>query len=394
MTEPRTYAGHAFYEGFDRGRASGRLTIGNGQVRFDGGNLRAVIPIDGIEIKLGGASDRLVYFSHPEEKDWTFYTTELKVLDDPSLHGNTAAKAQLKKSRRQRVFNWSLLGGVAAAVIAAPLAVILGMDVITGWIAPTIPPQWEQQLGKTAFAQYRVDAELIDEADALDALEALTQPLVEVADTSRHTFALHIVHDPELNAFALPGGYIVINSGLVLAAQTPDELLGVVAHEMAHVTEQHGVRNVMGTAGVYLTVQAMIGDASGLLALVADGAPLLLSQSYSRGFESEADEKAFELLNAANIDPQGLTRFFQRLVEKEQERLEEIENPTLRETLEDHSWILSTHPATGDRISALEERVAESQGPYRDLSPEFARLQAAVRAFDASQTRDDDNNED
>ena len=100
-------------------------------------------------------------------------------------------------------------------------------------------------------------------------------------------------------------------------------VLGVLAHEISHVTEQHGVRQIMARAGVALTAQALLGDVNGMMAMIAAATPMLLSQSYSRDFESDADEHGFDLLEKADIDPNGLVSFFEKIMEEEKARLVE-----------------------------------------------------------------------
>jgi predicted Zn-dependent protease len=242
--------------------------------------------------------------------------------------------------------------------------------------------EWEENLGEQVLKQYRINHHFYDQKQAEQLLQPLVQPLLDANTDKRFTFRFHINRDEQVNAFALPGGYVVINSGLILRAETPEELLGVVAHEMAHVTEQHGMRNIIGSAGIYLTVNAILGDVSGLLALIADAAPFLLNQRYSRSFETTADEKGAALLLAANVDPRGLTRFFEKLKEEEEKRLKEMtgeDNQTLAKTT---LSMISTHPATEDRIAHLEKITAvPKHATFRDLDEPFLHLQDAIKRF-------------
>src|SRR5690606_38514769 len=166
-----------------------------------------------------------------------------------------------------------------------------------------------------------------------------------------------------------PGGYIVLNAGLILEADSASELLGVLAHEITHVREQHGVRGLIQAAGNFAVIQALFGDVSGVLATVAGAAPLLLNQSYSRGFETQADVQGLELLEKAGIDPHGLVTFFEKLIEQEKKRLAEIEDADTRDLVSGAMDFLSSHPATEKRIEALKERIKDSPQGYRNLMP-------------------------
>ncbi len=381
-----TYAGQAFHDSFKNGKASGEITLSDAHIQFrnDQGNVR--FSIRGARFKLGGASDRLLFISHPSQPDWNLYTSDLSILKHPALQNDPVVQQQVKKARNTKRLAWGIFGSVGALLVAVPLCIILFMDSITGILAPHVPAEWEETLGETAFEQYTIGQELLDQETTDALLTPLVQPLLDNLHDDRYQYRFHISQDDQVNAFALPGGYIVINSGLILKADSADEMLGVVAHEIAHVTEQHSVRNIMGTAGVYLTINAMLGDMTGLLAVMADAAPFLINQSYSRGFESEADEKGLALLHRAAIDPEGLVTFFEKLRALEQEAMEEMAGEDNSEAMETTLQFLSTHPATEDRIDNLRERIdALPHQRDRDLQAEFQALQERVKLFVAEE---------
>ena len=189
---------------------------------------------------------------------------------------------------------------------------------------------------------------------------------------------------PEVNAFALPGGFIVINSGLIMEADNASEVLGVLAHEMAHVTEQHGIRNIISAAGIFLLFDALLGDVSGVLAVLADAAPLLINQSYSRQFESDADKLGFHFLVAADIDPSGLVTFFEKLKQQEQQQLAAIEDEETRDRIQDSLGFISSHPATEQRIENLRALLENQSGPYQNHDALFEQLKQQVQTFVAN----------
>ncbi|MBU6954861.1 M48 family metallopeptidase [Hahella sp. HN01] len=381
MEPTQTYQAHAFHEQFNNGRASGSLTVSSGFVEFSNGESSVRFPVTGAQVKMGGASDRLVFITHPDFPEWSLYTSDRSILHHPALHQDNHLQGQLRKARNVRRINWSVLVIVVALIIGTPLSIVVFMDSITAVAAKQVPAEWEEKLGKTVFGQYQVENELLESEDGKQAVAALTDPLINAVKDERYTYKVYVSNSSDINAFALPGGYIVINSGLILAADNASEVLGVMAHEISHVTEQHGVRNIMGAAGTYALAQALFGDVSGLLATVANAAPLLLNQSYSRGFESDADAKGLELLKRANIDPKGLISFFDKIIEEEKKRLEKIEDEDARDLMKDTMGFLSSHPATEDRIADLQERISDQEGDYRNLEPEFQRLKQLVKEF-------------
>lgn len=376
MAEALSYPAHAFYG--DR-RISGELSIEGSVVRFRGTDLDVAFPVSGAQIKLGGASDRLVFFSHPDHPEVSLYTSDRRILRDPSLSGHAPARDQVRQARRRRCFNWTLLAVVFAVVVGLPVLLVLNFRAASGVIARQVPAQWEHELGRSVFAQYRRSNLVLEQPALREQLAALSAPLLGALESERYQFDLYLVNDPNINAFALPGGVIVVNSGLVLAASDADELLGVLAHEISHVTEQHGIRNIITSAGVFVGVQALLGDVSGLLSVIASAAPLLINQAYSREFEAAADEHAFVLLLRADIDPAGLVGFFQRIRAEEQERLAELGDDA--RWLDDNLGLLNSHPATEERIAAVEARLAAlEQRDFRDLNAQFQHLQRTLKA--------------
>lgn len=388
MTQQGYYAAQAFYKGFSGGKAAGQLKVSATDIVFSHPDQQVTIPRQGAVIKLGGASDRLVFISHPHFPEWTLYTSDRSILRDPALAADPVINTQLSKARRKRTVNHSVLWGVVALVFLVPVLLITRMDLLTGLAVTQVPVEWEMSLGESVFAQYQLNEPMLDDEAATQQLTALAKPLLDELADSPFEFQLHIAESSELNAFALPGGIMVINSGLILAADSAEEVLGVVAHELAHVTQRHGIRNIMGTAGIYLIVQTVLGDVSGLLAVLVDAAPLLINQSYSRGFETEADEHAVALLQRARIDPAGLVDFFDTMLTQEAERMENIDSENTRRTLEQVNRFLSTHPATQDRIEHLQQRIDPLSGPYRDLSPEFSELQQLLRQLQTEPTEE------
>ena len=382
MTQETHYQGHAFHDSFKNGRASGTLSIGDAQIRFSNDQAEVSLPLQGLRCELGGASDRLIFFNHPSRPDWKLYTTDRAVLADPRLQQIPDVHAQLQKARQKHVINWSVFAAIAAVIVLIPTLLLFNMDALSGVAARHIPVEWEEGLGEQVLKQYRINNHFYDQDKAEQLLRPLIQPLLDANSDKRFTFRFHINRDEQVNAFALPGGYVVINSGLILKAETPEELLGVVAHEMAHVTEQHGMRNIIGSAGIFLTVNAILGDVSGLLALIADAAPFLLNMSYSRGFETEADEKGAALLLAADIDPRGLARFFEKLKEEEDRRLKEMAGEDNQELAKGALAMLGTHPATEERIAHLEDITeVPANAHFRDLDEPFLHLQDAIKQF-------------
>jgi len=382
------YQGHGFHKSLPNGKASGAITVSSGMIRFEPGvsGVRSEsFPIDGCEFSLGGASDRLVFIRHLSRPEWSFYTSDRGILNNPLLQSVPSIALQLQKAKRTRWFNHSVVVAVLVAIVMIPLVLFSSMDTLTGFAAKQVPAEWEYKLGETVYAQYQIGEQLMSQEKTKKYFLPIVDPLLMALENPRFTPQFSIVNNPEINAFALPGGFVVINSGLILAADSADEMLGVLAHELSHVSEQHSIRNIISAASVYLSIDLLLGDVSGLLAMIADAAPLLLNQQFSRGFEREADAKGYELLARANIDPKGLASFFEKLAAEQQKQLEKVEDETTRELMIAAEGLLSTHPATEERIayilSLVEKNSKNREGPYLVFVAQFDELKEAVKKF-------------
>jgi predicted Zn-dependent protease len=154
-------------------------------------------------------------------------------------------------------------------------------------------------------------------------------------------FTIKVIDSPEVNAFALPGGHLYVNSGLVLAAETEAELAGVIAHEISHVTARHGVEQASkGRMLQYLSIPLIfVGGPVG--AIVQNAANVLVPMGYlkfSRSAEEEADRLGLQYLWNAGYDPTSMLSFFEKLKAQEEKDPGKL------------AKLFSTHPATGKRI--------------------------------------------
>lgn len=229
-----------------------------------------------------------------------------------------------------------------AAGIAAVLAVLFwGLPLAVGPIAALMPLAWEEALGAQVMGEFESRDNLCDGAAGRRALKRLTDRLAAVADTD-YRFRVAVVDSKVVNAFAGPGGYMVIYRGLITAAKTPDEVAGVLAHEMGHVIERHSTESIVRAAGLGVMAQILLGDPSGLIGLGVAAGELLVNLAYNRDAEAEADAIAVAILAASDIDAGGLARFLDRLAEHESD------DPGMM-------IFLSTHPHSAERAEAVRE---------------------------------------
>jgi predicted Zn-dependent protease len=384
------YQAHGFHSSLNNGRCSGVLSVSRSGFQFlVDDQVKLSIPLMGAKLKLGGASDRLVFINHPSAPEWSIYTADRSILAHEGLNSMPELAEQLKGARGKRRFNWSVFAVICALVLVVPLMLILNMDFVAGKVAKQVPLEWETKLGESSFAQYQLQQDILENKQAEALLANLTSVLTDqlYAELSaqdlpqQYEFQFYIVNDASLNAFALPGGIVVIHSGLILRASSSDELQGVLAHEISHITLQHGLRNVITSAGIIITAQALLGDASGLLATIASAGPMLINLQYSRKFETQADEAGVDLLVKAGINPVGLVQFFEKMLVEQQTMLDKIEDEKTADLIESASGFLSTHPATEDRIAHIKKIIADQPQGHRNFDVEFSQLQTIVESF-------------
>lgn len=369
----RTFQGGAFH---DSNRLSGQITLSHGIVHFEGGTGGvADLPITGLQIGAGGAGNRLVFLSHPARPDWTLFTPDRAILRHPALLQNSETAKQASKACSARRSGWIVVSAALLLAAAIVFGLLLLRPALTRLAAAHVPPSWEVGFGNAAFSHLRLQLNIVDDPSLEKDLEKIAAPLLGNIPDSPYPFQLHLAAEPEVNAFAIPGGHVIVNSGLIQEAAQPEEVAGVLAHEIAHVTLRHSLQNLIGSVGMFVVMQMAFGDLDGVLAVMVDNSSYLLRQKFSREYEREADAKGWEYLNQANIDPRGLERFFERL-----EKIEAEKDPL--GGVSGQLAILATHPATGERIHWLQGRwkAQQKKSGFRNFGLNFAELKKRVRA--------------
>ncbi len=368
----------AFHPDYGNRRVSGTLRIEGGMVNFVSDQGFFAFPLDTVQVNLGGASDRLVFFAHENFPKASLFTSDQSILDHPAFAQNPTLTRARDRIRRRKLVSRCITLGILALIVVGIAGVWLAKDPMVKAVASQVPAEWEQKLGDTAFAQVTLTSKLVTDADVKKQLEQLAAPLLAAVPQNRYKFKLHIIEDASLNAFALPGGNVAFHTGLLLTAETPEEVLGVLAHEISHVTEQHGMRGIVQGLGLYAIVTTFFGDVSGLAAILVNNAPFLLSQKFSRDHEREADEQGFRYLEAAKLNPRGMITFFEKMRREEEKLREKIPGGEALDALN----FLSTHPATAERTAHLEKLLAKS--PRKDgftaVDLNFKEFQATLRA--------------
>lgn len=218
-----------------------------------------------------------------------------------------------------------------------------GLPAAAAHIAANVPIEYEQQLGQQSIEwldsnEWFQPSEL--DPEDIDALKAGFAKLTQGLPLEQH-YRLEFRDAPDIgpNAFALPGGTIVLTDQMVELSESPEEIYAVLAHEIGHVERRHALRHVLQDSIVAAGVATLTGDAA-TLTLAVSGLPVILAQArYSREFESEADEFGFALLKQHGLSPEHFANLMERLSHKRDSRDER------------RLAFLSSHPVTADRIA-------------------------------------------
>jgi Putative Zn-dependent protease, contains TPR repeats len=307
---------------------------------------------------------------------------------DLSVRGHIIDMSLLSNDRQQPA--GSLTSRIATVcVFALGLACVPALALSTEVVElPTIgdpwgqviSPQQERRLGQEFMRRLRHQVSLIDEPEIQEYIQFLGYSLVAHSDDPTQEFTFFIVDHPSINAFAAPGGYIGVNSGLITAAESESELAAVLAHEIAHVTQRHvarsfdAARQLSLPSAAVLIAAILLGTQSpelGQAALTVGIAGSTQSQlNFTRANESEADRVGIQILARAGFDPRSVPTFFERL--QKASRLYGDGPPEF----------LRTHPVTVSRIADSRSRAEQYPvKPLREqLSFELVRAKLQVKA--------------
>jgi predicted Zn-dependent protease len=226
-------------------------------------------------------------------------------------------------------------------------------------------------MGKQFAQQVESTSKMINDPVVTEYINRLGQNLVRNSD-AQVPFTIKVIDSDEVNAFALPGGFFYVNSGLILNADNEAELAGVMAHEIGHVAACHAARE--NTRGQLMNLASIplifVGGGIGYAGYEAAGLALPLTfMKFSRGFEAQADYLGVEYMYKAGYDPQAMTAFFEKI-----QALEKHKAGTF-------SKAFASHPQTPDRIEATQEEINTILPPraeYKEDTSEFEDVKARL----------------
>jgi predicted Zn-dependent protease len=308
----QTFEAQAFHPDFGNEVINGRISFVGWTLRFQSGEVALEIPFDRLVTEAEDGEDR-VFFTDPEQP-------ELKIIAGPNLL-NCRALPQIERIREQLTARLTrrelsrrlkiVLYFLAACIVIA-WAGTVAMKAMVWSVVNRVPPEWEAEMGSNAMAELKTKLIFVEDTNYIGALTALAEPLMRVVPGGPTNYTFHVVQEDEPNAFALPGGHIVVTTGLLELTDRPEELLAVIAHEIAHLTQKHHLRKAIAAGGPFLVFRMFVGH-GGSMGMLAGFSALMIGQGFSQEYETEADDVGWNYLLKANVNPHGMIDLFRKL---------------------------------------------------------------------------------
>jgi Zn-dependent protease with chaperone function len=306
-----------------------------------------------IHVSVGGF-DHKECFLNWHESDTEQWALKPQSLADIAIVLQTAPtflQPQFKQWHYRR-YHLNLVWGSLGA-IAGVLALSLGLlwwqyDNVVTWAIDHVSTAKEQQLGDALLEQIKADGDIVEHGPAVEAVSKIGAQLTQ---GSHYKYQWLVKKDKTVNAFALPGGIIIVNSALLKKTDRATELAAVLAHEVQHVEQRHALKNMVHSLGWATALIVVLGDVNIATAVIVHQ---MGSMYFSRDIEDEADRLGYQALVKAKISPDGLVSFFQKL---QQQHEADADVP---------EWI-SSHPATAERIKTMQKLIQEQ--PCGDCKP-------------------------
>jgi Zn-dependent protease with chaperone function len=346
----REFTGGVFSERIEGGRAGATVELSQTEVTAitpDG--QRFSLPYSKCQISIGGESGRTV-FCRTEDRSLSIFCDHKEFGDALSVASfgqfDEELRQGLRNLRRERRVDRRLWFSLFVILVGSLVVGYYGLLWASHAALHALPISFDQELGQRVFHALNLGRDEIKDVGIVEPLQKIVDRLAPHAAVEGFTFVVYVVESPQLNAFALPGGTIVVYTGLIEAAERPEQIAGVLGHEMAHVTLRHGLERIGKITGLSLAVKVLLGDVQGVIMAGTELFQLATISSYSRIQENAADHEGVRMLYEAGVDPTGLAQFFETLHE---------EHGNVPGII---AW-LDSHPQDKERIAAVKAQLAE-----------------------------------
>ncbi len=370
----KTYEGILIHPQLSGGRGSGIITVDSHSLHFKSDEISYSISFTELNITAGGAGNRYVFFKNETENEISIYTADRSVLKEAYLSDNPKFKNAIQQSSH-KTNQWIYTLLIVIAVVISFIGVLyLSKDALVERLANQVPQEWENKAGDQLFNTLSLQYKFVKNDSLKKEFLKVAAPLLRQVEKDGRKIDLYFVNDPTINAFALPGGKVIVQTGLIENATSWEEVMGVLGHELAHITRRHHIRGVINNIGIYALLAASLGDISAIAGTVINLGGQMATLSNSRSFENEADQTGWDFLVQAKINPKGLISFF--------EILKQNNETELKSKIEDKIDLsfLSTHPDTQERIDVLKQKLQKSKLSFEPLPNTFENFKQKMIA--------------
>ncbi len=275
------------------------------------------------------------------------------VLTDIHTTAPGAARHLHDPAWRTARVRWTLGAGLVLLLILIGLY-RWGIPGLAAAATPYVPVSWEESLGRKVADRLAPKTRRCQDPERLRKLNRIAQTLAATRPESPYRITLSVVDNPSVNAFAAPGGQVLLLRGLLERTDSAEELAGVLAHELQHVYQRHTTKAILEEGAGTLLLAGVSGDLSGGLAWGIEGARTLGALQYSRSHEREADLEGLQMMQAARVNPAAMVAIFERMQQ------DDPDHP-------DPPEFLSTHPDMKERLAVLLAKAGPSPADAQPL---------------------------
>ncbi len=287
--------------------------------------------------------------------------------DDNAVVQELLSRCRSLDVGRSGTQTWRIVGWSLAAAASIVLVSIYGIPLIADRLAPFIPVSLEQRIGEAVDAQVRVlfGGKTCDRADGRAAFASMVKKLGDAGGVGLQLQA-EVISNSVPNAIALPGGKVYLFDGLLQKARSPDEIAGVIAHELGHVHNRDGLRKVIQTGGTSFLIGLLFGDITGGGAVLF-AARSIIDASYSRESERDADDFAVAVMRKLGRSARPMGEFLVRVTTSDGKS-------------KSTATILDSHPVSEERLARMKQDDRPNSGPDILSVPEWRALRDICKA--------------
>jgi Zn-dependent protease with chaperone function len=321
----------------------GRVTLSQFALRFQSESVNIEIPFSHLLIPPGEnkLTDDLI-FRDARDPDWAVRLPDCGILEHRVFSSVALLRSRVHAIAGRRAYLKALLVtvGFFAAALAIGLSVSWVGHHLVMFAVSRVSPQTEKDIGDKYYRDLRKYVIVSQDPEMIDRLNSIFDQLRPGLPDPKIAVQFHVIETPAPNAASLPG-HIFVTRGLFDVISTPDELEGVLAHEVAHITQRHVLRRLVSNEGPAAAIKAIFQDSDGTVSAIAQTSQFIVGRSFSREYEREADAMGWKYLIAANINPRGMIDSLVKLRDASPASSTKVD-------------YLATHPDINWRIERLE----------------------------------------